>query len=126
MGRVGLARVHQRALFLALHARAGKTEPSNCRAFGPNLHHGVAGKPLIFHVLARDAYANQRLAGGDAFKVRVQALSAFNAEFAQHIKKVRPTPQPKGRPPACGRAVEQQRAAVPPPAASACAAHAAR
>lgn len=66
---------------------AGKTEPSNCRAFGANLHHGIAGKPLSFHVLARDAYSNQRLSGGDAFHVHVSCASGSHPELALHLKK---------------------------------------
>jgi hypothetical protein len=65
----------------------GKTEPSNCLAFGDNVHHGLAGSSLSFQVVARDAYSNQRTSGGDAFKVHVKPLAALNVEFEQHFKK---------------------------------------
>lgn len=68
--------------------RTGKTDPTNCRAFGEGLHEGVAGVACAFQIVARDAYNNRRVSGGDVFRVHVDALSTFQKEATSFIKKV--------------------------------------
>ncbi|KAL7444122.1 hypothetical protein ACHAXM_009872 [Skeletonema potamos] len=62
----------------ALNVLPGATFAQESIAFGPGLHHGIAGDAVTATILAFDANGNKRGVGSDAWEVTVKSLLANN------------------------------------------------